>query len=141
MKKFIKALEDRGIMKSIVNSAILTEKVTGCSVNQEGLAMILDFKMTNDENLKDIFIQEAHEIAVKSVFEYVQKQIDEKEKVEALNNVDVEELFKKATRNAPIKEESKDMNDKIEDMLLESFSRVMDDVLTDLFKNMMDDGK
>lgn len=38
MKKFIKALEDNGGMGRIVNSAILTEKVTGRPVQQERTA-------------------------------------------------------------------------------------------------------
>lgn len=139
MKKFIKALEDKGIMENIVTSGIITEKMTGIPVGHEGLEMILDFHMTIDEDPEDIFLQEAHAIAVKSIFKYVQKQIAERQKVEALNDVDFEGLFAKATGKAPVKEEvkkeeSKDLNAKIEDMIMKSMSRVMDNVIADVLK-------
>lgn len=139
MKKFIKALEDKGIMEAIVVSGVFTEKVTGRPAPQDGLEMILDLHMWQDEELEDIFLQEAHAIAVKSVFKYVQKQIVERQKVNALNDVDFEGLFAKATGKAPLKEEvkkeeSKDLNAKIEDMIMKSMSRVMDNVIADVLK-------
>lgn len=75
MKRFIKALEDNGAMDRIVKSAFETEKITGRPVSQEGLNLILDFEMAIDEDLEDIFLQEAHKIAVKSVFKYMQKRL------------------------------------------------------------------
>lgn len=96
MKKFIKALEDQGIMEGIITSGIVTEKITGEPVSIGGLEMILDFHMTIDEELEDIFLQEAHAIAMKSVFKYVQKQILERQKVEAMDCVDFKGMFEKA---------------------------------------------
>ena len=90
MKKFIKALENKGIMKSIVDSAIRGEKFIGSPMEQGALEMILEFEMSNDEDLEDIFLQEAHAIAMNSVFKYVQKQIEEKKKTDDVedNNED-----------------------------------------------------
>jgi hypothetical protein len=146
MKKFIKALEDKGIMKGIVDSAIITENITGCHVNQNGLEMILDFHMMKDEDLEDIFLQEAHAIAVKSVFKYVEKQIAERQKVEAMNGVDFDALFAKATGKTPSnedakKEESKDLDAKIEDIMLESLSKALDEIFDDILKKMVNDCK
>lgn len=135
MKKFIKALEDKGIMKSIVDSAVITENITGCHVNQNGLEMILDFNMMKDEDLEDIFLQEAHAIAVKSVFKYVEKQIAERQKVEAMNDVDFDALFEKATGKTPSKEESKNLDAKIEDMMLKSMSKALDEMFSEILKN------
>lgn len=149
MKKFIEALEKNGGMGRIVNSAILSEKVTGRPVSQEGLHLILEFEMAMDENLEDIFLQEAHAIAVKSVFKYVQKQIVERQKVEAMNGVDFDGLFAKATGKTPSKEqkeqeqkeESKDLNDRIEDMVLKSMSKALDEMFGNMLKATFDDCK
>lgn len=146
MKKFIKALEGKGIMKEIVDSAVITEKMMGRPVQQDGLEMILDFHMTIDENLEDIFLQEAHAIAVKSIFKYVQKQVVERQKVEALVGVDTDALYAKATgktasKEQVQKEESKDLNARIEDMVMESMSKALDDMFGNMLKSMFDDCK
>ena len=144
MKRFIKALEDNGAMDRIVKSAFETEKLTGRPVSQEGLNLILDFEMAMDVDLEDIFLQEAHKIAVKSVFKYMQKKVVEKQKIEALNDVDVDALFAKATGKKPSKkqvqkEESKDLNDKIEEMVLESMSKALDGLFSDVLKAIIND--
>lgn len=143
MKNFIKALEDKGIMKSMIDSAILTEKITGTPVGQNCLEMILDCNFEEDEDLEDIFLQEAHEIAMKSVFKYVQKQIEERQKVEALDSVDFDTLFKKAIEQEPSKKDvqEKSLDDKIEEILLESMSKVFSNALEDILKDMFKDCK
>ena len=128
MKNFIKKLEDRGTMEIMVKSAISTEKIAGRPVSQIGLEMFLEKQMEEDEELEDIFLQEAHYMAMKSVFEYMQKKIEERKEVEASNR---ESLVEKP----------KDREEVIEDIILSSFSRVVDDVLKDILKNMMDDLK
>lgn len=119
MKKFIKELEDRGIMKTMVDSAIITEKITGCPVRQDGMEMILGLRMKTDEDLEDIFIKEAMETAMKSVFEYLQEQISEKKKEQSVEK-SKEDEFKESICSL--------LNDAIEEALGE-------------FKSMMDDGK
>lgn len=141
MKKFIEALEKNGGMGRIVNSAIMSEKVTGRPVQQEGLHMILDFEMAMDENLEDIFLQEAHAIAVKSVFKYVQKQIVERQKVEAMNGVDFDGLFAKATGKTPSKEaeQKKETNvEKLaEEFVMNAIAESIGGTLGALFKEML----
>jgi hypothetical protein len=143
MKNFIKALEDKGIMNILVNSAILTEKITGIPVAQNGLEMILEHKFKEDEDLEDMFLQEAHGIAMKSVFKYVQKQIEERQKVEALNDVDFDTLFKKAFGQESSKKnvQEKSLDDEIEERLLESMSKAFSNALEDIVKDMFKDCK
>lgn len=147
MKKFIKALEDNGIMKRIVDSAVITEKITGEPVSIGGLEMILDFHMTIDEDLEDIFLQEAHAIAVKSIFKYVQEQILERQKAEYVADIDMENLFKKMTgqkeAEEPVKkpEVPNDLEKKIEEMVLGSLQDVVKELFTDMMKPMFDDCK
>lgn len=77
MKKFIKALEDRGVIKNLVDTAFTSERVLGCPIRKEAVEVILEFEMMQNENLEDIFLQEAHELAMNLVFEHVQKQVAE----------------------------------------------------------------
>lgn len=141
MKKFIKALEDKGIMERIVDSGIFTEKMTGRPIEQGGLEMILEFEMVKDENLEDIFLQEAHAIAVNSIFKYVQKQIVERRKVEAMDNVDVDGLFAKATGKTPSKEAEQKKESNVEKLAEEFVMNAIADsiggTLGALFKEML----
>ena len=95
MKNFIKALDERGITEAIVKSAIMTEKVTGRSITKGGLALILDYHMTEDEELEDIFLMDAHEIALDIVLDCIQKNVDAKKK----NNVEVEKSLFEELKN------------------------------------------
>lgn len=103
--------------------------------------MILEFEMAMDENLEDIFLQEAHAIAVKSVFKYVQKQIVERQKVEAMNGVDVDALFAKATGKTPSKEaeQKKETNvEKLaEEFVMNAIAESIGGTLGALFKEML----
>lgn len=121
MKKFIKALESSGIMENIVRSAIMTEKLTGMPVGQSGVEMVLEEHMSEDEDLEDVFLQEAHEIAMKSVFEHVQKQIEEQKKLEVMN---VDKL-----------------KDKEIEAIIEAIAKKFIDEAFDILKNMIDDCK
>jgi hypothetical protein len=136
MKKFIKALEDGGVMERIISSGTMLEKWGG-SISEEGLNEILESVMKSDENLEDIFLQEAHAIAVKSVFKCVQKKILERQKIEALNHVNVDALFAKATGKKPVKEEPK--IDYI--TTTRALSALFDEMFVDILRNRFDDGK
>ena len=107
MKKFIKALEDAGIMKKMVNSACKVEKMTGEPIKQRGMEMILELELARNEELLEIFFEETNEIAMKSIFKYLQKQILERQKTESLEEVDVDSLLEKALGKTSSKEESK----------------------------------
>jgi hypothetical protein len=141
MKKFIKELEDKGIMKRIVESGVFTENLTGHCVDVSGLEMILEREMSMDEDLEDIFLQEAHEIAMNKVFEYVHKQIEERQKVDALNDVDFDDLFAKATSKEEKIKKNEDLESKIEDAFMESVSKAFETVISDMLRKAVEDNK
>ena len=136
MKKFIQALEEQGIMEAIVESAISTERITGIPVGQEVLEMILDFHMMIDEDLEDLFLQEASAIAMRSIFKHVQKKVVERQKVEAMNDVDFDGLFAKATGKVPLKEEVKKAIDSLNEEI-----KKLNESFADMTKSWFDDCK
>lgn len=128
MKKFIKALEDNGGMKRIVDSAITKERLSGTSITEEGLNLLLDFEMAFNNESEDIFLQEARKLAVKKVFEYVQKQVEEKKsKTDKMDDASVDK--------------KEDIDEKIEDMIMECMSKALDSVLADVLKHAFDSCK
>lgn len=137
MKKFIKALEDKGIMEKIIDSGIRTEKMTGRPVEQGGLETILGFEAMRNKDLEEIFIQESHAIAMNSIFKYVQKQIVERQKVEALVGVDTDALYAKATGKTSSKEAEPKEEMNIEDFIMNSIAESVGDALGELFKTML----
>lgn len=128
-------------MERTVDSGIFTEKMTGRPVGQNGLEMILELEMTRGEDLEDIFLQEAHAIAMNSIFKYVQKQIVERQKVEAMDNVDFDGLFAKATGKTPSKEaeQKKETNvEKLaEEFVMNAIAESIGGTLGALFKEML----
>lgn len=106
MKKFIKALEDKGVMDNIVKSYIMTEKQIG-SVDYEeaeegmkhGLHLILDLEMIRDDELCDIFFKEMTDIGFNIVYEHVKQLVGEKSKetinVDVISRSSLENIVKK----------------------------------------------
>lgn len=143
MKKFIKALEEKGIMEKLIDSLVVSEKFAGIPVGQtqDAVKMILEFEMSKEEELEDLFLQEAHEIAMTFVFEYVKKQIVEKQKVEALNGVNFNALFEKATKKKEILKKDEELDKKIENLVLDAMEKTLHEFLGDMLKNMFDDCK
>ena len=106
MKKFIKALEDKGIMKNIVKSYVMTEKQIGsvdCEEAEEGmkhgLNLILDVELIRDDELCDIFFEEIREIGTSIVCEHVKRLAKEKSKetinVDVISRSSLENIVKK----------------------------------------------
>ena len=94
MKKFIKELENRGIIERLVNSV---RKYGRDEVNISIVSIIMQVEMSKDNDLFEVFMDEVHEIAFNTVIEYVNNQIHEAEKTDALKSVDPDALFAKAT--------------------------------------------
>ena len=75
MKKFIKALERERITDSIIRTAVLGNKLVGLpSFDSKDMNAILDIVFKDDEDLEDLFLQEAREVAVNIVLEYIKKK-------------------------------------------------------------------
>lgn len=85
MKKFIEVLKEKGIMDRMIDSVKKTNKVTGKDkAYVSSISLILKLEMLKDEELFNMFIDEATEHAFKHVTEYVNAQVQESEKTEAL---------------------------------------------------------
>lgn len=81
MDKFIKALEEKGIKENIMK---VLEKNPDADI-----AEILEYEISKDENLEDVFLEEAHKCAVNAVCgeifnEFIIEKIFNPEKVNAL---------------------------------------------------------
>ena len=85
MKKFIEVLKEKGIMDRMIDSVKKTNKVTGKdNASVSAISLTLKLEMLTDEELFNMFIDEATEHAFKHVTEYVNAQVQESEKTEAL---------------------------------------------------------
>lgn len=85
MKKFIEVLKEKGIMDRMIDSVKKTNKVTGKDkAPVSSISLILKLEMLKYEELFNMFIDEATEHAFKHVTEYVNAQVQESEKTEAL---------------------------------------------------------
>lgn len=85
MKKFIEVLKEKGIMDRMIDSVKTTNEVTGKDhAPVSAISLFLKFEMFMDKELSDLFIDEATEHAFKHVTEYVNAQVQESEKTEAL---------------------------------------------------------
>lgn len=85
MKKFIEVLKEKGIMDRMIDSVKKTNKVTGKdNASFSSISLIFKLEMLKDEELFNMFIDEATEYLFKHVTEYVNAQVQESEKTEAL---------------------------------------------------------
>lgn len=85
MKKFIEVLKEKCIMDRMIDSVKKTNKVTGKdNASVSSISSILKLEMLTDKELFNMFIDEATEHAFKHVTEYVNAQVQESEKTEAL---------------------------------------------------------
>lgn len=85
MKKFIEVLKENGMMDRLVDCVRRTNEMTGKDkAPVSAISMILKFEMMKDNTLADLFFDEATKLAFKQVTEYVNGQVQETEKTEAL---------------------------------------------------------
>lgn len=124
MKEFIKALEDKGIMEGIIESHIFAQSLVKHPIDKGGLEMILNLEMADDEELSDLFDEEACNLATDAVFKYVQEKVLEKEAEKALDDVDVDGLFEKAT----CEKKTVKFDESLHDALSKIFEAILDDL-------------
>lgn len=89
MERFMKLLEESGIKENVMK---VLEKNPDADI-----AEILEYEISKDENLEDVFLEEAHKCAVNAVCgeifnEFITEKIFNPEKVNALG-----EAFAKAS--------------------------------------------
>lgn len=128
MKKFIEVLKEKGIMDRMIDSVKKTNKVTGKDkAPVSAISTILMFEMFMDKELSYLFIDEATEHAFKHVTEYVNAQVQESEKTEALMK-QVAEFLEQAHASMNCEDDSKGVHglkkeneEALEDALVHGF--------------------
>lgn len=76
MYEFMKVLKEAGIEESILKHVMQNQTVTGGDI-----ANLIEYEISKNEDLEDIFLQEAHSDAMhKVVTTYLKKIIDKTER-------------------------------------------------------------
>lgn len=91
MKKFIEALKEAGIYDHIVETIVDVRNRYGAKDATKGITMILKTEMIRNPKLLDVFMDDIEDLGFKTVVDI--------EKVDAMKDVNPDELFKKATEH------------------------------------------
>ena len=121
MEKTIRMLKDKGIFDTVVKG--VREGMKKEAV--EGFLMIL---LHADEELQDQWIDDIHKLGLDALWNTIQHELQEQKAVEALNDVDPDALFEKATGHRP-DQEDKDccLDDLIDKLIMSICKNVIDD--------------
>lgn len=135
MKKFIEAINEKGITRKIVKCIKLAKKQTGDSDSDsdsegtfDAIKIILKIEMMKDEKLFDVFYDEIQELGFKFIAEYIDEQIQESEKIDAMNKVDPDALFRKATGQEDNEENHEAEDDKVGKAFFDFLNALFDDL-------------
>lgn len=96
MKKFIEALKEAGIYDHIVETIVDVEKIDAKDATK-GITMILKTEMIRNPKLLDVFMDDIEDLGFKTVGAEIMKSVVDVEKIDAMKDVNPDELFKKAT--------------------------------------------
>mgnify|MGYP000024207743 CR=1 FL=1 len=100
MKKFIEALKEAGIYDHIVKTIVDVRNRYGAKDAKDatkGITMILKTEMIRNPKLFDVFMDDIEDLGFKTVGAEIMKSVVDVEKVDAMKDVNPDELFKKAT--------------------------------------------
>lgn len=97
MKNFIEALKEAGIYDHIVETIVDVRNRYGAKDATKGITMILKTEMIRNPKLLDVFIDDIEDLGFKTVGAEIMKSVVDVEKVDAMKDVNPDELFKKAT--------------------------------------------
>lgn len=89
---------------------------------------ILKFEMMKDESLFEIFMEEIQEVGFKVIADYINKQVQESEKMDAMNKVDPDALFRKATGQEDNEENHEAEDDKVGKAFFDFLNALFDDL-------------
>lgn len=122
MEKTIRMLKDKGIFGKLV-------KAVKNDMEKDKLECFLKMYIYLDEELKDQWCEEAKEIAMNSLWNTIQHELQEQKAVEALDDVDIDALYEKATGHRPDQEQEEDcdLNDLIDKVIMSICKNVIDD--------------
>lgn len=93
MKNFIEALKEAGIYDHIVETIMDVRNRYGAKDATKGITMIRNPK------LLDVFMDDIEDLGFKTVGAEIMKSVVDIEKVDAMKDVNPDELFKKATEH------------------------------------------
>lgn len=97
MKKFIEALKEAGIYDHIVETIVDARNRYGAKDATKGITMILKTEMIRNPKLLDVFMDDIEDLGFKTVGAEIMKSVVDVEKIDAMKDVNPDELFKKAT--------------------------------------------
>jgi len=120
MKKFIEALKEAGIYDQIVEIIVDVRSKYGAYDATKAITMILKIEMIRNHKLLEVFMDDVRDLGFKTVGAEIMKSIVDVEKVDALKDVNPDELFKKATENGD-SELNKSNEEAPEDAVVDSF--------------------
>ena len=120
MKKFIEALKEAGIYDQIVEIIVDVRSKYGAWDATKGITMILKIEMIRNHKLLEVFMDDVRDLGFKTVGAEIMKSIVDVEKVDAMKDVNPDELFKKATEHGD-SELKKSNEEAPEDAVVDSF--------------------
>lgn len=127
MEKTIRMLKDKGYFDFIVGAVRKGMKKNVLS------GLMKTIVLETDEELQNQWVDDVHKLGVDVLWNTIQQTLQEQEALEALNDVDPEALFKKATGNEVPAEEGKDDT---AGTLTECVKKLFDELVDDLLDGL-----
>lgn len=134
MKEFIEYLKKSGKFDRMVYALKSTKEVVEELSFEDvkgGIAKCISFERSLSEEFADKFAESACDIAIESIAKEVMNQIEESEKVEALNDFDYDSFFEKVFG----KEDKNEAVDKFNEVV-EEFSEAVDELIDELIDKL-----
>lgn len=97
MKKFIEALKEAGIYDHIVENNCGCQKQIWCKGCNQRNHNDSETEMIRNPKLLDVFMDDIEDLGFKTVGAEIMKSVVDVEKIDAMKDVNPDELFKKAT--------------------------------------------
>jgi len=120
MKKFIEALKEAGIYDQIVEVIVNVRSKYGAYDATKAITTILKIEMVRNSKLIEVFRDDVVDLGFKTVGAEIMKSVVDVEKVDAIKDVNPDELFKKATENGD-SELNKSNEEAPEDAVVDTF--------------------
>jgi len=120
MKKFIEALKEAGVYDKIVEIIVDIRSKHGAWDATEGITTILKIEMVRNSKLIEVFRDDVVDLGFKTVGAEIMKSVVDVEKVDAMKDVNPDELFKKAAEYGD-SELKKSNEEAPEDAVVDSF--------------------
>ena len=125
MEKTIRMLKDKGHFDFIVSAVRKGMKKNVLS------GLMKTIVLEADEELQNQWVDDIHKLGVDALWDTIQQTLQEQEAVEALNDVDPDALFEKATGHRLDQEDFEDktccLDDVVDKLIMSVCKKVIDD--------------